>query len=302
MKIVVTGGTGFIGTPLVQRLIAVGHEIVILSRTAAPGPPRCVAWTPGQPGDWEREIDGAGAVIHLAGKNIFENRWNDSVRAELRSSRIESTRAVVSAIGKAARRPAALVNASAIGLYGPRGEDELDENAPSGSDFLATLVSDWEKEAVAAEGLGLRVVRLRFGIVIHPSGGALAQMLPYFKMFVGGPLGSGRQWFSWVSRDDVLGAIEFVLGRDDVRGAFNVTAPHPVRQADFCKALGAALSRPSWMPVPGFAVRLKFGGVSEALLASQRVVPAALLKAGYGFKHPEAGPALREMMGSLSSA
>lgn len=299
MRVVCTGVTGFIGPPLVDRLTAAGHEVVILSRSPASGPPRRVVWTPGQAGDWERELDGADAVIHLAGKNIFEDRWNESVKAGLRSSRIESTRSIAAAIGRASRRPRVLVNASAIGYYGPRGDEELDEAAAAGTDFLATLVVDWEKEAAAAEAHGVRVVRLRFGIVIHPSGGALAQMLPYFKAFIGGPLGNGRQWFSWVSREDVVGAILFALEREDLRGPANVTSPHPMPQADFCKALGAALGRPSWLPVPGFAVRIKFGEVADALLASQRVVPRVLEKTGFEFKHPDAECALRQMMGGL---
>lgn len=295
MKVVVTGGTGFIGAALVQQLLDAGHDVAVLTRGAAT-PAKAVKWVPGAQGDWEKALDGAEAVVNLAGKNLFENRWNPEVKAAIRSSRIDITRQLVGAFGRAAKRPRVLVSASAVGYYGPRGDEELDESAPGSGDYLGGLTSDWEKEAVAAEALGVRVVRVRIGVVLHPSGGALKQMIPPFRRFIGGPIGSGKQWFSWVSREDLLSILRFAIDRDDLRGPVNAVAPNPVRLGEFCGALGAALGRPSWFPVPGFMARLMLGDVAEIVLTGQRVVPRALLKAGFTFKHAEAGPALKELL------
>lgn len=290
MKVVVTGGTGFIGAALVRQLLDAGSEVAVLTR-GAETPGKAVKWVPGAQGDWEQALDGADAVVNLAGKNLFENRWNPEVKGAIRSSRIDVTRQIVAAIGRRSRKPRVLVSASAIGYYGPHGDEELDEGAAVSGDYLGALAADWEKEAAAAEAMGVRVVRVRIGVVLHPSGGALAQMVPPFRRFIGGPIGSGQQWFSWITREDLLSVLRFAID-GDLRGPVNATAPNPVRLGEFCKALGAAIGRPSWFPVPGFMARMMLGEVAEIILTGQRVVPRALQKAGFTFKHAEVGPAL----------
>jgi len=288
MKLLVTGGTGFIGGALCGVLEEAGHELILLSRTVRPqtgGRRRVIVWQPPAPGPWERELDGTDGVVHLAGESIVAKRWTPSQKQRLAESRVKSTRAIVEAIGRAARRPAVLVNASAVGYYGPHGDESLDEDAPPGSDFLAQLCQQWENAARDAEGLGVRVVRLRIGIVLARDGGALAKMLPAFRLGLGGPVGTGRQWMSWIHRDDVVGLIRLALEDARVRGAVNVTAPTPVTMREFTATLGRVLRRPAILPVPGPALTLLLGEMAGLLLTGQRVMPAKARALGYAFRY-----------------
>jgi uncharacterized protein (TIGR01777 family) len=237
-------------------------------------------------------------VINLAGAPLAEKRWTDERKRRLRDSRLEATGALVRAIEKAAARPSVLISASGVGYYGPHEEEALGEESPPGSDFLATLCRDWEAAARAAEPLGVRVARMRLGLVVGEGGGALEKMIPPFKLYVGGPLGSGRQWVSWIHRDDVVGLFRFALENDAARGPINATAPHPVPMAEFCRTLGRALGRPSWAPVPAPALRLLLGEMSEMLLTGQRVEPREALRLGYAFHYERLEPALRSIVAS----
>ena len=297
MKIVVAGGTGWIGSALGSALVADGHQLVILTRTvraAAPGM-RYVAWDGRTLGPWAGEIDGADAVINLAGESLAASRWTPRRKQVLRASRIEPTRALVAAIAQAKAPPGMLANASAVGYYGDRGDTPLSETEPPGKDFLAKLVVDWEAET--HESI-TRAIQLRFGVVVGPGSEAVVRMALPFRLFVGGPIGSGRQWFPWVHRDDVIGMIRFALTHPEVEGAVNVTAPEPVRNLEFARALGRVMHRPAWVPVPALALRLAFGELGGALLASQRVLPTRAAALGYGFQYPTVTPALANSLRS----
>lgn len=299
MKVVIAGGSGFLGTALCTGLAARGHEIVVLTRDAssANSEARHVTWpAEDAPGPWRNEIDGAAAVINLAGASIAGKRWSAARKEVLRSSRILATRALVSAIRAANSRPQVLLSGSAVGFYGAQPEDgpELDESAPPGSDFLATMAVDWEAEAHAATALDCRTVLIRTGIVLARQGGALQKMMPPFKFFVGGPIGSGRQVMSWIHLRDWVAMVAWLVEHRTASGAYNATAPHPATNAEFSKALGAALGRPSWLPVPGFALKILLGEMAGvALLAGQRVVPHRALDGGFSFEYPEITAAMR---------
>jgi uncharacterized protein (TIGR01777 family) len=295
MKVVIAGGSGFLGQPLTHELIAKGHEVVVLTRGRSQntGGVRTVTW-PGTPGDttgaWAAEIDGADAVINLAGAGIADKRWSAARKLELRQSRTDSTRALVEAIRAATKRPAVFLSGSAVGFYGPQPEEgpALDESAPPGTDFLSTLAVDWEAEAHAATALGCRVVVLRTGVALARDGGALEKLIPPFKFFVGGPIGSGQQVMSWIHRADWIELVVFLLRREDAVGVFNGTAPQPATNAEFSAALGKALGRPSWLPVPGFALKILIGEMAgPALLAGQRAVPRHALDLGFTFQYPD---------------
>ena len=294
MKLLVTGGTGFIGAPLCRTLAQHGHELLVLTRrpNAQPAQER-VRFLPWETGEWQRAMGGAAGVINLAGESIASGRWTPTHKRLIWESRVQATRALVDAMAAQEQKPAVLVNASAIGYYGARGDEELVEVDPPGSGFLAELCQAWEAEAQRAEGLGVRVVRLRIGLVLGPGGGALAKMAPPFRLFAGGPLGSGRQWLSWIHRDDVIGLIEWALMRPDVAGALNATAPQPATMRELCAALGRVLRRPSWAPAPAFALRLLLGEMADLLLTGQRVIPSAALRLGYTFQSPELAAALK---------
>ena len=261
---------------------------------------RFVVWRPdttnamGQPSqEWAHEVDGADAIVNLAGAGIADRRWTNARKGVLRGSRIVSTRQLISAVRAAARRPAVFVQGSAIGYYGTTGEAIVDESSPHGSDFLATLCVDWEAEGRAAEALGCRVVCLRTGIVLGRGGGALAKMRVPFQLFIGGPLASGGQYTSWIHVDDWVALVAFALETPTVRGTINGTAPNPVTNARFSAALGRALHRPSWLPVPGFALRIVFGELADAgFINGQRVVPTRTLELGFTFKYPEIDAAM----------
>jgi uncharacterized protein (TIGR01777 family) len=298
VKIVITGGTGFLGRPLAAALAAQGHEVVVLSRFAG-GTYQGVRHQRAQiqadafDQDAAATIASADAVINLAGAGIADERWTPARKAVLRQSRTSVTRAVATAL-KASTKPCVLVSGSAVGYYGSSLEATFDETAPAGSDFLATLCADWEREALAAASATCRVVLLRTGLVLARDGGLLAKLTPPFRFFVGGPVGDGRHWMSWIHRDDWIGLVTWALTNDAVRGPLNAVAPNPATNADFSRALGRALHRPSLFPVPAFVLRAIFGEMADgAILASQRVTPRVANTGGYHFAYPQLDEAMR---------
>ncbi|MBM2809985.1 MAG: hypothetical protein HW416_744 [Chloroflexi bacterium] len=300
MKVVVAGGSGWLGRALCAALVSEGADVVILSRSPSPhgiaNGARAVQWDGRTLGLWADEIDGADAVVNLSGQAVASKRWTQRRKQELRDSRIEPTRALVGAIGQAQARPRVLVNASAVGYYGDRGDEPLTEISPPGNDFLARLVVDWEHEAIAAAELGIRTVLLRCGIVLGRDGGALRPLSIPFQAFLGGHVGSGRQWVSWVHMDDVVGLFRLAIEREDASGPINLTAPETVTNRELSRSLGRVLGRPSWLPVPAFVLRLTLGEMAEALLISQRVAPAVAEQLGYDFKYPLLETALRDAL------
>lgn len=300
MKLVITGATGFIGSALCSRLLQRGHQLTLLTRRAPPEASTPAKtwrhWMPGTSGEWEASLDGADGVINLAGEPIAARRWTESQKQRIHLSRTEATRSIVEAFAKAKRKPAFLLNGSAVGYYGPHGDEIVAEETPAGSDFLSSVCRAWEEEAQKAEPMGIRVVRLRTGIVLGPHGGALAKMLLPFKFFFGGPLGSGAQWMSWIHLEDELGLILHLIETPQAAGAVNATAPNPVTMKEFCQTLGKVMHRPSWAPVPGFALRLMLGEMADMLLTGQRVVPAAAQKLGYQFRYSNLADALKACM------
>ncbi len=292
MKLLVAGGTGFIGTPLCYTLVAHGHEVRLLSRRPQPASSgiRVLSWEDLGRG---QGLTGVEGVVNLAGEPIVGRRWSPAQKARVTASRVETTRRLVAALVPLSPRPSVLVNASAVGYYGAREDEPLTETDAPGRGFLAELCQAWETEARAAESIGIRTVRLRLGVVLGPGGGALAKMVPPFRMFVGGPLGDGRQILSWVHLDDVIGLIEWALESALVSGAVNATAPEPVTMREFSRELGRVLHRPSWAPVPAGVLRLLMGEMAEMLLTGQRVLPRVALSAGYRFRHPDLSGALR---------
>ena len=301
MKILVSGSTGLVGTALVSALARDGHTVCRLVRPQSTVSMETkdgfnVAWNPAT-----GELGGAGvgpdAVVNLAGASIGDGRWSAARKEVLRSSRVESTRALVSALGKMNARPRVLVSASAIGIYGNRGDEILMEESKVGGDFLAGLARDWETEAMKAETLGIRVVLARFGVILARHGGALAKMMLPFKLGAGGRLGSGQQWMSWVVLDDVVGILRMAIENASVRGPVNVVAPQPVRNAEFTKTLAKVLRRPALFPAPAFALRLALGEMADALLlSSQRVVPGVLERNGYHFLHVDLSSTLSSIL------
>ena len=301
MKILVTGSTGLVGTALVKALASDGHTLCRLMRpgsktTSGAKDGFNVVWNPAT-----GELGGAGvgpdAVVNLAGASIAGGRWTKGRKVLLRTSRIDTTQALVRALAKMNVRPRVLVSASAIGIYGDRGDEVLTEESKPGTDFLAGLAQEWEAEALKAEVLGIRVVLARFGIILARHGGALAKMLLPFRLGAGGRLGSGKQWMSWVMLLDVVGMIRFAIGNNGVRGAVNVVAPQPVQNAEFTKALAQALHRAAPLPAPTFALRLTLGEMADALLlSSQRVQPQKLQQFGHSFLHPELHSALTSVL------
>jgi len=296
-KIVVSGSSGLVGRWLCADLESAGMDVVRLVRTEQQAAEEgAVLWDPDG-----REIDpqvlsGAAAVINLNGRSIAGSRWTETVKADLRSSRLDSTTTLVAGIAAADDPPPLLISASATGYYGDRGDEVLTETSQPGDDFLARLARDWEAAAMEARSDRTRVAALRFGIIIG-RGGALEKMLTPFKLGLGGPLGSGRQWWSWIAMEDVIGIVRFLLERDDVAGALNAVAPEPVRNRDFTSVLGSILRRPTVLPAPAFALRAAMGEMADALLlASTRVRPAALEAAGYDFRVPDLADAIRRAL------
>ena len=296
MKIVIAGGTGFLGQPLAAALAAAGHTPVLLSRPAGPARSnfRLVSWTPdGSVGTWAAEIDGAGAVVNLAGESIAGHRWTSAQKQRILDSRVRATGSLVEAIGRAASPPPVLVSGSAVGYYGPLDDRIVNEETPGGHDFLATVCVRWEAEAMRAVSVRTRVVCIRTGLVLERDGGALPQMLPPFWFGAGGPIGSGRQYWPWIHRQDWIDLVRFAIETPTLSGPLNVTAPEPVPNRDFAKALGRAMRRPAFMPAPGFALKLLLGEMAEGLLLSgQRAVPAKAERLGFTFTYPRLDAAL----------
>jgi hypothetical protein len=306
MTIVLAGGSGFLGRSLADALAADGHAVLVLSRQGqaampghapAPGRVESLRWrAEGSVGPWSAALDGADALVNLAGESIAARRWSAAQKTRLADSRLAATRSLVAAIAGADRPPRVFVSASAIGYYGNRGEETLSETSTPGDDFLADLCVRWEREAERAASAQTRVVTIRTGIVLDPAGGALAQMLPPFKMFVGGPLGSGRQYMSWIHHADWQALARWAIDTEAVSGPINATAPEPETNADFSRALGRALHRPSLLPAPAFALRLLLGEMAgPLLLASQRVLPAKPQALGFQFTHPRLDAALASL-------
>lgn len=294
MRIIVSGSSGMIGSALSQSLRANGHTVTPLVRGRSGQNGAGIQWDPEAGKVDEAGLEGHDAVVHLAGKGIASERWSESVKAQIRDSRVNGTKALCAALAQLNKPPAVLVSASAIGFYGDRGDERLQEDSWPGSDFLAETCRAWEEATDAADQKGIRVVNLRIGVVISTRGGALQKLLTPFKLGLGGPIGSGKQYMSWISLDDVCAVAEFALSREDLRGPVNTVAPNPVTNNEFSKTLGKVLGRPAIFPMPDFAARLAFGEMADALLlGGQLVEPAKLVAAGYAFKFPDLESALR---------
>ncbi len=300
MKIFMTGGTGFVGTYLSQELARQGHTLTILTRkteTPAPAFPSIgfLTGNPTQEGPWMATVPEHDWIINLAGASIFE-RWTEAKKKEIFESRVRTTRNLVAALAAGDGRQL-LCSTSAVGFYGARGEEELTEDSAPQGNFLGELARLWEGEAMRAQELGVRVVITRFGIVLGKDGGALGEMVPMFRRFLGGPLGSGRQWFSWIHRQDHARAYTFILKHPEIRGPVNFTSPHPVRNQDLTKALARVLHRPAVFRAPAFMLRLMLGEFAETLLTGQKVLPKRLLDAGFKCKFPLIEGALKDLLG-----
>jgi len=301
MKVLITGGTGFVGTQLTNRLIQEGDEVTILTRS--PKAPKGTAFgvyylqgDPTQKGPWQDSIKNHDAIINLAGASIF-SKWTDAYKKLIRDSRMTTTRNLVEGIPAHSERKITLFSTSAVGYYGFHGDEELAEDAPPGSDFLARLAVEWEGEALKAQDKGARVVITRFGIVLGEKGGALGQMIPLFKKFIGGPIGNGRQWFSWVHIKDLAEAFVFLMKHPEISGPVNLCSPNPLQNKDLARALGKALHRPSFMPAPGFMIKLVLGEFGSVILEGQRVIPRRLLDSGFAFHYLDIDQALRNLLG-----
>lgn len=296
MKILISGSSGLVGTALVESLESGGHDVSRLVRHA-PSSANEIEWSPDRYSIALARIEGFDAVVHLAGESIAEGRWNDEKKARIRDSRVKSTQLLSESFAQLAQPPKVFVSASAIGYYGNRGDERLTESSGPGDNFLAGVGIEWEKATEKAVEKGIRVANLRFGVILAANGGALAKMLPPFRMGIGGRIGDGKQWMSWIALDDVVSIIEFVIANESLSGPINVVAPNPVRNAEFTSALGKALSRPTFVPVPAFGARLAFGEMADALLlSSQRVEPERLKEAGYKFQFPELRAALKKVL------
>jgi uncharacterized protein (TIGR01777 family) len=289
MKILITGGSGFVGSHLTDFLLSRGHQVIAIGRSEPQhgvdrANYRFVAADTTRRGPWQKELADADAVVNLAGATIFR-RWTKKYKKQIYDSRILTTRNVVEALPSDTNLT--LCSASGAGYYGSRGDDILKEDEKAGSDFLAGVSVDWEQEALLASAKGVRVAIMRFGVILGKNGGAMSKLIPAFKMFVGGPLGDGNQWFPWLHLDDLMSAIEFVLDHQEVSGPLNFCGPNPVRNRELAQALGEVLGRPSFMPAPAFMIRLAAGEFGDVFLGSQRTLPDKLLNHGFSFKYPE---------------
>ena len=297
-RIVVAGGSGFIGEPLVRSLLARGDDVAVLTRN--PSKVRAgsaVTWNPPSQGSWSDEVANADVVINLAGENVGAGRWTAERKKRIMESRVAATSALVEAMSRNSGHSRTFITASASGFYGDRGDESLDENSPAGSGFLAEVTKRWEELARGAEAFA-RVVILRFGVVLAKDGGALAKLLLPFRLGAGGPMGSGQQWMPWIDRDDILRIIEWSIDRDATRGTYNATAPAPARNRDFARTLGRVLHRPAFMPTPAFALRLALGSemANEMLLSGQRVFPKRAQEEGFEFAFPDLEVALKHAL------
>ncbi len=309
MKVVIAGGSGFLGSPLSWAWAEEEHDVRVLTRALPPGQVQHesgtgkpgitrVGWAPdGSAGQLAREFDGATAIINLAGESLARGRWNTARKQLLRESRIIPTRSLVAAFAESSAPPPTFISGSSVGYYGDRGSEPLTEESSAGSDFLAQLCVDWEAEAQRAARPGVRVITLRTGLALEKSGGLVAQMMLPFRLFAGGPLGSGRQYMAWVHRHDWVEVVRWLVEAPSVSGPVNVTAPHPVTNAEFARALGRALHRPAFVPAPAFALRIVLGEMADAALTGQRALPARAQSAGYHFRYPEIDIAFRGIFG-----
>ncbi len=303
MKIAIAGATGFVGSRLVEQLQAQGHEVVIFTRSPQQatnrfGRAQIVGYNPLKSGEWQESISGCDAVVNLAGEPIAEKRWTPAHKRTILESRQIGTQKIVEAISLASSKPSVLINASAIGYYGTSETSKFDENSPAGTDFLAEVCTSWETAAQAVTATGTRLVILRMGIVLGENGGALGKMLAPFSAFVGGPIGSGKQWFSWVHRDDVVKLIIQAITDSQMQGVYNATAPNPVTMEAFSQTLGSVMNRPSWLPVPNFALEAMLGEGAIVVLQGQQVAPTHTLAQGFNFQYPTLKPALAAILGS----
>ena len=309
MRVLIAGGSGLIGLALATELAGHGYEVVVLSRRPSavlpaglPEGVRVAGWDGRTAEGWGGLVDGARAVVNLAGSNLAEGRWTAERKKSILQSRLDAGRAVVQAVQQAAHRPPVVIQASAVGYYGPHGDEELVETAPAGSDFLAQVCVEWERSTADLLDVAVRQLVIRSGLVLSGNGGSLSRMLLPFRLFVGGPLGSGRQWFSWIHIADEVAALRFLIETEGVLGPFNLTAPLPLSNRDFARALGRATRRPAFMPVPASVLRLVFGEMSAVLLEGQRVLPRRLLALGFRFRFPTLDGALRDLLGSSPQA
>ena len=304
MKIAITGATGLVGTRLVEKLHSQNNQIVVFTRNPAKAARtfpssvfpnlEIVQYTPQSSGDWQQKISGCDAVVNLAGEPIAE-RWTPQQKQAILESRQLGTRKIVEAIASAESKPQVLVSGSAIGYYGTSETAEFDETSPPGTDFLAEVCQTWEGEAKQVQALGVRLVILRIGIVLA-NGGALGKMIGPFKMFAGGPIGSGRQWFSWIHRDDLVNLIVEAIARSEMSGVYNATSPHPIRMSQLCQTLGDVLNRPSWLPVPDFVLEILLGDGAKVVLEGQQVLPRNVQSINFHYQYPELKPALQEIV------
>lgn len=301
MKIAVSGSTGLIGSPLVEALRERGADVVRLVRPPRTAGVGTLLWDPDRGTIDRAGLEGVDAVIHLSGENVF-GRWSAAKKQRIRESRVGTTRLISDTIAGLRQRPAALLAASAIGYYGDQGAAELTERSPAGDDFLAEVAREWEAATASAARAGVRVVNMRFGVVLTPNGGALGKMLPPFRLGVGGPIGGGSQYVSWIERDDLTRAIQHLLDRQDLAGPVNMTAPTPVTNREMATILGKVLHRPAVLPVPSFALKMAFGAEgAELLMSGQRVLPERLTATGFTFRFPTLEPALRHLLAAAGS-
>jgi len=294
MRIAISGCSGLVGRRLQSKLKSSGHEIVALVRSPIDDPNSIAPWS----SDREAEkLSGIDVIVHLAGKPIADSRWSDTLKSQIRDSRVEPTRKLCELLARLPQRPRTLICASATGIYGNRGDESLDENSPPSDDFLADVVRQWEAACQGAASAGIRVVNARFGIILSPDGGALKKMLLPAKLF-GGSLGNGRQWWSWIAMEDALGAIEHVINDESISGPVNFVSPEPIRNRDFAKTLGSVLGRPAIFPAPAFILRIALGEMAGALLlSSARVTPTKLIESGYQYRYTELKQYLNDALG-----
>jgi hypothetical protein len=302
MKIVIIGGTGFIGSSLLQFLSRQAHDIVVLTRGASRGNTlnastvRYIHWNASTTGEWEAEIENSNVVINLAGKNIFDRRWNNTVKEEILNSRVLPVQLIVDAMAKAERKPALFLSVSAVGFYGNRNDEVITEESTGGNDFLSKVVQQWESAAYEAERFGVRVATPRIGLVLQKNGGMIGKMLLPFQCFVGGPVGNGKRYLPWIHMVDVVRGLLYPVLHETFRGRYNLVSPNPVTMKEFARTLGSVLHRPAWLTVPEFALALLYGEGANAILAGQHAIPKKLIDAGFRFSFTDLTAALNNIL------